>query len=206
MITFISVRDLDVDKHMTTEYAILFMYFLGQKDGVTVRAKIIKKIHLIDNFKTNMLLSNDVIESEKIDVSISNKSVYIDSCEVIVNFEVRTSRVTIQISIHARKITVIFSHSELILSMHYITVSFDRDYLFESDELNFSLYAHLVDFTFKHIVVRNEDSQAVHIFRNCRVDHMIEIDFINVFQIHVDQVSEIVDLVLRRSVRAHKTS
>ena len=46
----------------------------------------------------------------------------------------------------------------------------------------------------------------MHIFRNCRVDHMIEIDFINVFQIHVDEVSEIVDLVLRRSTRAHKIS
>ena len=206
MITFISIRDLDVDKHMTIEYVILFMYFSGQKDGVTIKAKIIKKIHLIDNFKTNMLLSNDVIESKKIDVSISNKSVYIDNCEIIVSFEVRTSRVIIQISIHARKITMIFSHSELIFSMHYITVSFDRDYLFESDEFNFSLYAHLVDSIFKHIVVRNENNQVVHIFRNCRVDHMIEIDFINVFQIYVDQVSEIVDLAFRRSIRAHKIS
>ena len=206
MTTFISIRGLDVDKHMTTEYAILFMYFPDQKDDVTVRTKIIKKIHLIDNFKANMLLSNDVIESKKIDVSISNKSVYIDSCEVIASLEIRTSRVTIQTSVHARKITVIFSHSELILSMHYTTVLFDRDYLFEPDELNLSLYVHLVDFIFKHIVVRNEDNQAVHISRNCRVDHMIEIDFINAFQIHVDQVSEIVDLVFRRSIRTHKIS
>ena len=99
---------------------------------------------------------------------------------------------------------MISSHNELIFSMHYIIVSFDRDYLFESNELNLSLYAHLIDFIFKHIVVRNEDSQVVHIFRNCRVDHMIEIDFIDVFQIHVDEVSEIVDLTFRRSTQTHK--
>ena len=181
MITLISVRELDVDKHITVEYVILFMYFSDQKNDVTIKIKIIRKIHLIDNLKINMLLSNDVIESKKIDVSISNKSIYIDNYEVIVSFEVRTSRVIVQTSVHARKITVISSHSELILSVHYTTVSFDRDYLFESDELNFSLYAHLIDFNFKHIVVRNENNHAVHIFRNCRVDHMIEIDFIKVF-------------------------
>ena len=206
MTTFISIRDLDVDKHMTVEYAILSMYFSDQKNGVTVRAKVTKKMHLVDNFKTNMLLSNDVIDSEKIDVSISNKSVYIDNCEVTISLEVRISRVIVQTSIHARKITVVFSHNELIFSMHYTTVSLDRDYLFESDELNLSFYAHLIDSIFKHIVVRNEDSQAVHISRNCRVDYMIEIDFINVFQIHVDEASEIVELALRRSARAHKTS
>ena len=206
MITFISIRDLNVDKHMTIEYVILSMYFSDQKNDVTIRAKITKKMHLVDNLKTNMLLNNDVIDSEKIDVNISNKSIYIDSCEITISLEIRISHVIVQISIHARKITVIFSHNELIFSMHYTIVSFDRNYLFESDELNFSFYVHLINSIFKHIVVRNENSQTVHISRNCRVDHMIEIDFINVFQIHVDEISEIVELTLRRSARAHKSN
>ena len=193
---------------MTIEYAILFMYFFYQKNDVTIKIKIkiIKKIHLIDNFKINMLLNNDVIKSEKIDVNISNKSIYIDNCEIIVNFEIRTSRVIVQISIHARKITIIFSHNELIFSMHYIIVSFDRNYLFESNEFNFSFYVHLVNFNFKHIVVRNENNHAMHIFRNCRVDYMIKVNFINVFQIHVDDVHEIVDLTFRRSIQIDKTN
>ena len=204
MITFISVRDLDVDKHMTIEYAILFMYFFDQKNDVTVRTKIIRKIHLIDNLKTNMLLSNDVIESKKIDVSIFKKTAYIESCEVIASLKIRTFKIVVQTSIHARKITVVSSRFELVLSMHYTTVSFDRDYLFESNELKLSLYAHLVDFNIKQIIVRNESNQVVHIFRNYRVDHIIEIDYINVFQIHVDEISHVVDLALRRSAQVHK--
>ena len=204
MITLISVRELDVDKHMTAEYVILFMYFFDQKNDNLIRAKITRKIHLIDNLKTNILLRNDVIDSKKIDVSISNKSTYFDSCEVIVNLKVRTFKISIQISIHARKITIISSHSELMLSMHYTTVSFDRDYLFESNKFNLSFYAHLINFTFKHIVVRNENNQTMHISRNCRIDHMIEIDFVNAFQIHVDEAEKIVDLTLRRSIRQHK--
>ena len=206
MITFISIRDLDVDKHMTIEYIILFMYFFDQKNDVTIKIKIIREIHLLDNLKINMLLNNDVIESKKIDVNVSNKSTYIDNCEIIDNFEIRTSRSIVQISIHERKITIVFSHNELILSMHYIIVSFDRNYLFESNEFNFSFYVYLINFTFKHIVVRNKNSQTVHISWNCRVDHMIEIDFINAFQIHVDEISEIVDLTFRRSTRTHKTN
>ena len=204
MITFIFVRELDVDKHMTTEYVILFMYFFDQKNDNLVRAKIIREIHLIDNLKTNMLLRNDVIDSKKIDVNILNKSTYIDSCEIIVNLEVRTFKISIQTSVHARKITIISSHNELMLSMHYTTMSFDRNYFFESNEFNLSLYVHLIDFTFKHIVVRNESNQTMHIFRNCRIDHMIEIDFVNAFQIHVDETEEIVDLVLRRLIRQYK--
>ena len=206
MTTFISIRELDVDKHMTIEYAILFMYFFDQKNDVTIKTKIIKKIHLIDNFKTNMLLNNDVIESEKIDVNIFKKTIYIESCEIIASLKIRTSKIVVQISIHARKITVIFFRFELIFSMHYTIVSFDRDYFFESNELKLSLYVHLINFNIKQIIVRNENNQIVHIFRNYRVDHIIEINYINVFQIHVDETSHVVDLTLRRSVQKHKIS
>ena len=206
MITFISIRELDVDKHMTIEYAILFMYFFDQKNDVTIRVKIIRKIHLIDNLKTNMLLNNDVIESKKIDVNISKKTIYIKSCKIIANLKIRTFKIIVQISIYIRKITVISFRFELILSMHYTIVSFDRNYLFESNELKFSLYVHLIDFNIKQIIVRNESNQVVHIFRNYRVDHIIEIDYINVFQIHVDEISHVVDLVLRRSAQMHKIS
>ena len=89
MIIFILIRDLDVDKHMTIEYVILFIYFLDQKNDVTIRIKIIKKMHLIDSFKINILLNNNVIDSKKIDVNILNKLIYIDNCEIIVNLKIR---------------------------------------------------------------------------------------------------------------------
>ena len=88
--------------------------------------------------------------------------------------------------------------------MHYTTISFDRNYLFESNELKFSIYVHLVNFNIKQIIVRNESNQIVHIFRNYRVDHIIEINYINVFQIHVDEINHVVDLTLRRFVQKHK--
>ena len=202
----ISVRDLDVDKHMTVEYVILSMYFSDQKNDNSIRVKITKEIHLIDNLKTNMLFGNNVIESEKIDVNIFKKTIYIESCEVTASLEIRTFKVAVQISIHARKITVIFFRFELVFSMHYTIVSFDRDYLFESNELKLSLYVHLIDFNTKQIIVRNESNQFVHIFRNYRVDHIIEINYINVFQVHVDEISHVVDLALRRSAQKHKIS
>ena len=44
MITQISERDLDVDEHMTIECAISFMYFSDQKNDVTIKTKIIRKM------------------------------------------------------------------------------------------------------------------------------------------------------------------
>ena len=72
MIIFISIRELNVDKHMIIEYIILFIYFFDQKNDVIIKIKIIKKNYLIDNFEINMLLNNDVIESKKIDINISH--------------------------------------------------------------------------------------------------------------------------------------
>ena len=159
---------------------------------------------MIDNFKINMLLNNDVIESKKIDVNIFKKTIYIENCEIIVNLKIRTFKIIVQISIHVRKIIVIFFRFELVFSMHYTIVSFDRNYFFESNELKFSLYVHLINFNIKQIIVRNENNQIVHIFRNYRVDHIIEINYINVFQIHVDEINHVVDLILRRFVQKHK--
>ena len=158
MIIFIFVRDLDVDKHMIAKYVILFIYFFDQKNNNSIKIKIIKEIHLIDNLKTNMLFENDVIEFKKIDVNIFKKTIYIENCEIIVNLKIRTFKIIVQISIHVRKITIIFFRFELIFSIHYTTVLFDRDYFFESNELKFSFCVHLINFNIKQIIVRNENN------------------------------------------------
>ena len=182
MTFFIFVRDVDSKKHFLNKYAIIFMYFFEvNKNDKSVKIMIIKKIHLINNLKANMLLSIDFIDSEKIDINILNKIVHIDNCEIIVFLKVRIFRVIVQTSIHATKTTYVFFRSEIFLSIHHIVMSTDRDFFFESNELNVFLYVHLVDAKSKYILIRNDSNYIVHIFKNCRMKRLTKLNFFNAF-------------------------
>ena len=193
MIFSISIRDVKTKKYQFNEYVIVFIYiFDHDKNENVVKIMIIKKIHLIDNFKINMFFEIDLIKSKKIDINILNKTIYIDNCDVIASLKIKTSRIVVRISIYARKIIVVSSYFEITFSIHYITISIEKNYFFESNEFNFVLYAHFVDVNFKHILIRNDNAQIVHIFRNCRMKRMTKINFFNAFQIHANDVDEIV--------------
>ena len=134
----ISIRDVKTKKYQFDEYVIVFIYiFDHDKDENVVKIMIIKKIHLIDNLKINMLFEIDLIESKKIDINILNKTIYIDNCDVIASLKIKTSRIVVRISIHARKIIVVSSYFEITLSIHYITISIEKNYFFESNEFIF---------------------------------------------------------------------
>ena len=158
IITFlIFVRDVSLKQHQFDEYVIVFIYISDyNKIDNVVKAIITRKIHLINNLKINMLLNIDLIDLEKIDISISNKKTYIDSCGVIAFLKIKISRVAVQTSIYARKTIVVSSRSKITLSVHYIVISIDKNYLFESNELNVLFYVYLTNVNFKYIFVRND--------------------------------------------------
>ena len=57
---------------------------------------------------------------------------------------------------------------------------------------------------FKNIFVKNDNDKIVQISRNCRVKRIIELDFSNVFQMHVDENNDVVELAMRKSFFDHK--
>ena len=128
MISFINVRELKINKHFSTEYVIIKIYFSKQKNNVSTKTKITREIHLISYLKINMLLSNDIIESKRIIFDSSNNVVHIDNCDVSIFLNIKTSRIVVHTSIHARKTMIISSRSEIVVSIHYIIISTDRDF------------------------------------------------------------------------------
>ena len=183
MISFINVRNLKINKHSSTEFVIIKIYFSKQKNDVSTKTKIIREIHLINHLKINMLLNNDIIKSKRMIFDSSNNVVHIDNCDVSIFLNIKTFRIVIHTSIHARKTMIISSRSEIVVSIHYIIISIDRDFFFESKKMNFSFYVHLINSTFKNILIRNDDDKIVQIFRNCRLNRIIELNFANVFVI-----------------------
>ena len=207
MTFFIFVRDVDSKKHFSNKYVIIFMYFFEiNKNDKSIKIIIIKKVHLINNLKINMLLNIDFINSKKIDINIFNKIVHIDNCEIIVFLKIRIFKVIVQTSIHVTKITYVFFRSKIFLSIHHIKVSFNRDFFFELNEFNVFLYVHLMNLKFKHILIKNDSNNIVYIFKNCRMKRLTKLNFFNVFQVNFDEIDEITNFVFRIFFKKHKTS
>ena len=188
MITFLTIRDFDTNQHEISDYAICFMYFEKNKNDISFKVMIRREIHLISHFKINMLINNNVICSENIVIDSTNKKIYIDNCDVIVSIEIRSRNAqTQQRFIHAKKTIILSSRNQLIISIHQLNDELfnNRDFFFESNNIDFIFYVHLIDSFIKTILIFNDTNQIIKISRNFRLNKLIKIDYSHVF--HVDE-------------------
>ena len=202
MTFFIAVRDLSTNKHSTDKYVIMLMSFSDKdKHENSIKTLITREIHLIDDLKANILIENDILNSEKFDISLFTFSAHIESCDVTISISVK-NRSTFRIaSVYAVKFVTISFHSEQTIVIHKIFL-FDRHYIFESTETNFSIYLHVVNITINVVLIRNEKDKIVKISRNFRLEKLMKLDYSNAFLINHD----LFDLVIRNSKSQHKIS
>ena len=200
MTSSITVRDLSTIKHSIDKYAIVSMYFFEKnKNDKIVKTKIIRKVHLMNNLKTNMLIENDVLKLKKFDIFISISSVYIDSCDVIISIFIRNRFVFQSASVHFTKFCIVSSRTEISISIHRISLS-DRDYFFEFAEANFSIYCYIVDTITNVVLIRNDKNKIVKISKNFRLNKFVEFEHFNAFHVNFESSN----FVIRRLKSDHK--
>ena len=204
MTTSISVKNLKTIKHSTNKYAMLSMYFSETNSAdISTKTIIIREVHLIDDLKANLLINNDILDSKQIDIFNSTGTALIDSYDVTISITTRTE-VRSQIrSIHALKAITIFSRFKCLVSIHHMFSLFNRDFLFESVEINLTIYTHLVNLKTSFILIRNDRIQSMKIFKNFRLRTIKEFDYSNAYQVDSLNVSE---LALRHSKFEHKNA
>ena len=96
LIIFISIYDLNTNKHIFDEYVIVNIHFSEiNKNENSIMIKITRKIYLVDNLKANILIKNNYIESKKIAINNVKKIVYIDSCNIIVIVDIKISHIIV---------------------------------------------------------------------------------------------------------------
>ena len=78
----IFVRDINNSMHNINEYVMIF-YFMKEKlsNDSNHLIKFIMKIHLINDFKTNILIDINVIKSQKMNLLFVNNILIIDACK-----------------------------------------------------------------------------------------------------------------------------
>ena len=72
----------------------------------------------------------------------------------------------------------------IIISIHYINVLIDRDFLFKLfQSLYLSFYAYLIDYNIYYVLIKNETSEFIQMPRNIKLNIIKEIDFDNYYYI-----------------------
>ena len=160
------------------------MYFLNTKNEIFFVTLIRREIYLTNHLKINMLIDNDVIDSKDIVINSINKKTFIRNCDVKMLVEVRTREIYAQQRlIHTKKTITFLSRNQLIIFVHYLVdeLSLNRDFLFELNDIELSLYVHSIDAFTKTILVVNDTNEIISISRNFRLNKLIKFDYFHVF-------------------------
>ena len=202
----ITVRGIGTDRHSTDRYAIVPINLTGKdRKGNPAIARFRREVHLVEELKANFLVGTDILGPEQISIDLGKKEAHIGSCGVTIPIDIGSRNTTpaVQRVVHLRKTTMIPPHSILSVPIRCLGVPKDRDYIFEPDDVNFSLYAHLVNSETSFIPVRNDTDKSLRIPRNFRLGHITEMDYANACHVEGEEVE---DLALQRPKKEHKTS
>ena len=181
---------------------MIFIYIYDTDDVIDekIRTCFIKKIHIVNDLKINILIDNDIDDSENIIIFIEDCIAHIDNCDVIIFLKVKIIETVVAKSIHLRKITMISFKTKLSMKIHHLIV-LNKEYLFESKKIfNFTAYAHLMNEFIKTILLHNEFDIFIQISRNHRLKRITKMNYFNAFHI-IDDNNEkkIRDLIVKRS-------
>ena len=196
----ISVRDIENSIHNINEYVVI-PCFIGKKlsNNSNHLIKFIMKIHLIDDFKANILISTDVMKSQKMNLFFVNNILIIDVCKnlkISIDTIVKTNFNNRRI-IRARHVIIIFSHITVEIVVIYQNIDKqqsrlfnNRDYFFESQclkqiELNEDdeMFVHIIDVSMFKVLARNITDRAIELFKRCRLNIVIDYKQTNCYQL-----------------------
>lgn len=205
MATPITVRGIGSSQHQTDQYAIVPMMFEGTQDEEKVFACIYREVHLVKELKANLLIGTDILGPEEVILDLGLGKAYLGSCKVSIPILVKSrsnSPNGIQRPVHIQKTTIIPPRSIQAVPIHHIQhVPTNREYLFEPDNVNFAIYAHLISTDTSSILVRNNENTTLTIPRNFKLGHLVELDYPHAFHAGGEDIAE---LGLRRPKSEHK--
>ena len=193
MITFIIVREIGTDKHFCDEYVIFIIFFRGTNaEKQKIRANFKRKIHIMNEFKTNILIKTNILTSKKFNLNFKNSTTMIENCRIIISITIkRRSNADVDRIVNLKKIIMISPRSILSMKIHHLDISTKRNFLFEFNDVDFFFYAHMIDSQTTIVMIRNEKNKSFRISRNFRLKKTIELNYSNAFQIFFEKMKEL---------------
>lgn len=132
--------------------------------------------------------------SKQLILNFVKKKTTIENCDVIIAVQSkRHSKIKINHVMILKKTNVILSHLQQQVKIHHLNISKKIDYFFESNEVNFSLYVHVINVKTFKIVIQNEENKLIKISKNFRLKRATKLNFFNAYDVIKNNVMNLIN-------------
>ena len=183
ILIFVMIREIDVVQHVSSNYVIFDLWLFDEKFNDLAIIHIIKKIHLIDELRINMLLNMNIQKFENMTIFISKRRLLIDNCvEFFVVVDIVSIDKRVDRLIRIKRVISLSSHSIINVFVQIrdnFCLSFDKDYMFHS-KVNFELkskknvYFHIVNVNIFMIQICNIIDETYIISRHVKLNRVLD--------------------------------
>lgn len=182
----INVREIDSFKHQCQKYVFIDLYLSDTVEDKLAMTHFTRDAHIVNNLKAKLLLSMNIMSSERIFIDIANRLIIVNSCQNLrIELSV-TSRANDRIRrvIHFKNRIVIKSRALVQISIRSANLSNERDFCFELEyndntkelQQHDAIYAHIVDCNMSFVHVRNDSDNSLIISRHTRLRTVVEVE------------------------------
>lgn len=174
---FITLRSIKANRHVIDQWIIISFFFKATTlNDKFVYVKIIRVFHVVNNLKTNVLLSMNFLVLKKVIIDLSKQRIIFDSCENVYVSCHSTARdnVNVRRDVRANKkqIVSLNTTARVIVSVKEKDSLSERDFIFESKLKE--VYTYFVDFKLSFVSIKNEEFKSMIISRNQSLNKIIE--------------------------------
>ena len=169
IVNSIIVKDIKNKQHFNFDYVVFDFYIENKINDKFVIARLKRDVHIMNDFKTKMLIDINIICFKKMIVDLQKQQLIIKSCNFITLIKCTSTEFKINKTIK--------SHYIMILSTYFImSISFknQKSLLFNKKNYSFQSHATLLNFNVEKKVmihIMNSETSAIHI-RNA-IDKLI---------------------------------
>lgn len=155
MTTMLKVRGIGTSKHETDKYVLEALYFPAiSNKGQHVVACICRELHFVDNLRANILIKNVIIGAKSITIDIAKEKAYILGCKATIPITARQYGQLIKRTLYLTTCVIIPPRLQAFVSTNLLSLLPNKDFYFKSvQQLKLSLFAHLVTYDTKSILV-----------------------------------------------------
>lgn len=91
MPVLLKVRNIGASRHESKEFTLTAIYIPSlDREGLEVYVYIKYKLHLVEGFKMNMFIRNNIFSTKGFTINLASPFAHILSCKVIIVINVRS--------------------------------------------------------------------------------------------------------------------
>ena len=188
----LKINNIKLTKLFISEYIAINFIIFDEFNNKTVNVRFTRYIYIVENFKTNVFLNNNIFDLKNINVHINKQKFIVDnynnfsiSLKVVIKDNKRVNcTIRFQIKIFVlfyicMSMLIKFCNSKLFIDKNII---FNSNYIEQLKKTN-NLFFYIINANFCAIQVRNVINVSITIIKNKRLNTLIDYEKKNCYLI-----------------------